>query len=201
MKKHFIPLLLLGSTLCGCKLWHVIPEMSLKSVMVNERVLTTAIVGNTFENENVSFSITNTSSVFNITVQNKKAEALFIVWDESAIIYPNGESAKIVPENTKFIDAEKSVVSTPVPPYSNVRYAVCSLNQVHWLPGSPATRRSSTWTVSGFFPLASPSKEKALERYKNMEGQEMKVYLQLKNNVNERTGYFFTFNIDRIKPV
>jgi hypothetical protein len=191
MKKNLFLLLLLGAALCGCRAWRAMPEMSLNNVLVNDMIQTDIVDGNIFENEGISIDITNTTNLFTIKIQNRTGEALSLVWDESAIIYPGGESVKVVTGDTKFIDAEKSALSTAIPPYSSISQFVCGLNQIN----------QATKTVRGFFPAVSKSRERLSNRYKRLEGQEMRVYLQLRNNANERTGYLFIFNIDGFKPV
>jgi hypothetical protein len=156
-----------------------------------------------YEDDNFNITITNSLKTFTIKIKNKTMDAAYIIWDESAIIYPDNTSKKIVTGDTKFINAEKNIVASVVPPQSSIIEYIYVIDQIYYntpqhYNGIPLNRGG--WQVSSIFPKTSKSKSKLLKYYKDLKGAEMKMFIRIKKN-EQNFDYFITLNINDIRAV
>ena len=63
---------------------------------------------------------------------NKSTTAIRILWDECAYIDPAGRSFRVLHEGVRFIDRDKPMASTVVPPGASIRDLVYPMAYVTW---------------------------------------------------------------------
>ena len=71
-----------------------------------------------------------------LTITNKTDAPVTIIWDESALVLPNGESSRLIQGELRFIHIGLPQAPTPIAPFSKAKVVV-------W----PVSRIVETWTL------------------------------------------------------
>lgn len=107
---------------------------------------------------------------FSLTVQNKSTSALRVIWDDSAIT-ARGQTSGLIPDGTKYIDAERSKPALVVPPGATVVKEIT--------PAASVSLLSSGWYVLPLFPA-------------NQGKSNVSLYLALEHTAKEGVNLAFS---------
>lgn len=69
---------------------------------------------------------------FSFSVQNKTSEPSRIIWDESAVVVPEGSSSRVIHDGVKYSEMENSQPPTTIPPGANLDEYVGPINKISY---------------------------------------------------------------------
>ena len=76
---------------------------------------------------------------FNITIYNREGSLQTVLWDESAMVLPSGESSKVIHTGVRILDKSVPQAPTAIAPYSRITEAIWPTTHVRiskYLPNS-----------------------------------------------------------------
>lgn len=156
------------------------------------------VINDTFQNENLSISLKYTKQEFSIVVENKTNKRISLVWDESALILPDGFIDKLIPDGTRFIDAEKTVLPTVIPPNAKALKMFCTNKQVNYHFESYGAKG---WVVYNLFPYKPHNKEALMNYYSFLTKDYLKIYLPFKQDNGSDFTVTLLLKIDNLKAI
>jgi hypothetical protein len=147
-------------------------------------------VANTFEDEfiKIMFAISPESLRFSLT--NKSDNPIKLKWNESAYVDANSESHRVMHAGVRYIERDKELPPTIIPPNAKVSDLVIPVDQVRF--GTNKWYESQTdrhWYQKPLFP--KPDKKEA-SAYK---GRSFSVFFPLEID-GQVKNYTFTFTIE-----
>jgi hypothetical protein len=119
MKKFILLAAIIPLLFGSCGVYYAYPVFEINKVSENKRPQ--SVKGGVFKNERISASLLCNLNSVTIDIENKTDETLFLSWNESVLVDIKGYSSRIIPGSTRKIDAEKSIVPTPISPYSKMQ--------------------------------------------------------------------------------
>lgn len=81
---------------------------------------------------------------FAFSVKNKTSEPSKIIWDESAVVVPEGSSSRVIHDGVKYSEMENSQPPTTIPPGANLDEYVGPINKISY-------SSNSGWFEEGLF--------------------------------------------------
>ncbi len=103
----------------------------------------------TFENEDVSATLLIAGSkVINLDIQNKTKDVITLVIDLASFTEPQGNNTRLIPEETKFIDATRSQPSVTIPPNGYYSKSFFSADSANYISG-----KYGGWRINDWLPL------------------------------------------------
>lgn len=137
-----------------------------------------------YEDKSIKILFNITSEQINFQLNNKTEDLIEINWNKVTFVDFNSESQKIFHSNIKFIDKEKIMPETIIPPLAKINdFILPSVNSYYG-------EYSKSWVSNTLFPyLYKDSKE--------LINKTFGVFFPLKiNNITQN--YYFTFQIKNI---
>jgi len=99
-----------------------------------------------FENEDVKSTLTfNNAEWVGLVIESKSESVLQFITDLSTFTASSGNSSKLVPEGTKYIDAKNSVPPSAIPPRSRFQKSFFSADSIYYSSGQYGGWRSQAW--------------------------------------------------------
>lgn len=93
--------------------------------------LTPADSGFSFSDDWVAVKINPSRGAFAVELANLGDETIRVLWDEAAYTGPSGAASRVVPGQTRAIDANRPVVPAVIPPDAHLSSIVMPLD--HWV--------------------------------------------------------------------
>lgn len=195
MKK--LLLFLLIPFICACGTAFLGYDMTFEKAKIDSESY--QVINDTFQNDNVRISLKYTKQEFSIVVENKTSHRISMIWDESALILPDGFIDKLIPDGTKFINAEKTVLPTVIPPNSKVLKMFCTNKQVNYQ--SFGYYGAKGWVVYNLFPYKPHKKQDLLNHYSFLTKDYLKIYLPFKQDNGSDFTVTLMLKIDNLKAI
>jgi len=77
-----------------------------------------------------NISSAGSASGFNVTIFNREGSLQTILWDESVMVLPSGESSKVIHTGVRIIDKAAPQAPTSIAPYSRATEAIWPITHV-----------------------------------------------------------------------
>lgn len=174
MKKYLL-LILFVAVLTGCKTnYGVAFHVELDKVLKDGQESFVAQTSN-FDYEDVlvamNFDIADNDLI--IEVYNKTNEAIELVWDKTMSVGPNLEAEKVIHSDVAFIDRNKSMVSTTIPPHSYIADNLTTARSIRY------SELYKNWVQRYMYSWAFPSKSGAIAFANENTGKPVRLYFTL----------------------
>ncbi len=127
------------------------------------------------------FAFTISKAQLGFVLRNKSDQPIQIDWNQVAYVDVTGESHKVIHAGVKYIDRDKTLAPTTVPPSAHIKDTIFPADYVHYTGGE-----FGGWMEDPLFPNG-----KAADSYK---GKTFVVFIPLKVGSSQRT-YTFKFKI------
>ncbi|MBP7030987.1 MAG: hypothetical protein KBB84_08300 [Spirochaetes bacterium] len=99
-----------------------------------------------FENEDLKATLSFESSQWiNLSIENKKEDVVQFVTDLATFSSVSGNTSKLVPDGTKYIDVKNTVPSSAIAPKSNFQKSFFSADSVYYQSGEYGGWRTRNW--------------------------------------------------------
>lgn len=100
----------------------------------------------TFENETVDASVVCSSAYWaQLNIKNKTNSVLVLSWDTSSYTDSAGNSHRVVPEGTKYVDMKNNMPPISIPPLSTFSKSFASADAAHYNSGQYGGWVSDPW--------------------------------------------------------
>jgi len=187
----FALIVLLGS----CGVTHILTyEINIEEVRLNDEKLPySAINGYVYANDDFSITLIPNKKSISFIIKNLSKNPYTILWDESAIIDIEGISNKIVTEDTRFINSEKSIIPMIVAPYSTGKTTLFGLNQVNGY--------SDGWSLKELFPTRESKHIDRMESYVSSlnDSYHIQTYIVIKKHDDTKMYLMTTFKYSNFR--
>jgi len=125
--------------------------------------------------------------------KNKTDEVLKVVWDEASIVLM-GTAEKVMHKGIRFIERDQSMSPTTIPPNSTIQDLIIPTKNVYYTSGT-----YGGWNTRDLFPTSDLKRVEFKNAIDSLKGQEIVIYLPIRNNKNDEYGYSFTFRIKEVE--
>lgn len=157
----------------SCGTFYLGYDMSFEKGMVNEQNY--SAVNKSFENDEIRMTLDFTKQQFYLIIENKTDKRISLIWDESSLIFPDGVIDKLIPDGTRFINTDLTVLPTVIPPKAKAVKTFCTNKQIIY--ETYKYYGASGWVVKNLFPEKPKKKSILLDKYKYLLDDYLKLYL------------------------
>lgn len=152
-----------------------------------------------FEDDNLRFDFTITNQEVDFVVKNKSNTPLKLIWDEASMVV-FGKAQKVMHKGIKYTDRNLSQPPTTIPPQATWSDLVLPTENVYWKEGyySQYSSIPGGWKTQDLFLTNDMNKESTKQLILQLVGQEISVYLPVRNPEGKEIGYNFRFKVSNI---
>lgn len=152
-----------------------------------------------YSDDKLDFTFSIDDKSINFNAKNKTDRPLKIVWDEASFVQ-FGKAGKVMHEGVKFAERNSSMPPTTIPPSASVEDIVLPTANVTYYEGHYTTYYNipASWNKNDLFINHDMNKDFTKESIREMVGQEITLYLPIRDNTGQELGYTFTFRVNNV---
>lgn len=195
--KKVLYLLLSTLLLSSCGTFYLGYDMSFEKGQIEDR--TYSVVEKTFENDDIRIKLDFTKQQFYLTIENKTNERVSLIWDKSSLIFPDGVIDRLIPDGTRFINTDLTVLPTVIPPKAKAVKSFCTTKQINYEVYK--YYGASGWVVKNLFPYKPKKKANLLNHYNYLLDDYLKIYLPLEYENGRKESVTLYLKIDNLKAI
>lgn len=195
--KKLLYLLLSTVFLSSCGTFYLGYDMSFEKGQIEDK--TYSVVDKTFDNDDIRIKLDFTKQEFYLTIENKTNERVSLIWDQSSIIFPEGVIDKLIPDGTRFINTDLTVLPTVIPPKAKAIKSFCTAKQIKY--ETYKYYGASGWVVKNLFPYKPKKKATLLYYYNYLLDDYLKIYLPLEYENGRKESVTLYLKIDNLKAI
>lgn len=152
-----------------------------------------------FENDDIKMTLDFTKQQFYLVIENKTDKRISLIWDESSLIFPDGVIDKLIPDGTRFINTDLTVLPTVIPPKAKAEKTFCTNKQIIY--EAYKYYGASGWVVKNLFPFKPKKKASLLDKYNYLLDDYLKIYLPFEDEKGKAYTVTLYLKIANLKAI